>query len=180
MSSIVAFFGRLMLALMFLVAGVGKFSNLAGTDAMIQKVGMPAGLALPTAIFEVVGGLAIALGVFTRLFSILLAGFCLLTAILYHNNFGDPMQAAMFMKNVAIAGGFLVLFAQSHMVWSYDAMRERRRADIATRDADLRAAKAEGMVEGVKHVPVATRETHVVTPATVAVDPDTGERIVRD
>ncbi|WP_423141492.1 DoxX family protein [Parablastomonas sp. CN1-191] len=160
MSSIVAFFGRLMLALMFLVSGVGKFSNLAGTDAMIQKVGMPAGLGLPTAIFEVVAGLAIALGVFTRLFSILLAGFCLLTAILYHNNFADQMQAAMFMKNVAIAGGFLVLFAQSHQAWSYDAMRDRRRADLATRDADLRAAKAEGIVEGVRTVPGTTTVVH--------------------
>lgn len=156
MSSIVAFFGRLMLALIFLVSGVGKFANLAGTEAMIQKTGMPGGLALPTAIFEVVAGLAIALGVFTRLFSILLAGYCLLAAVLFHNNFTDQMQSAMFLKNVAIAGGFLVLFAQSHMVWSYDAMRERRRADLATRDADLRAAKAEGVVEGVKHVPAAT------------------------
>jgi putative oxidoreductase len=132
MSSIVAFFGRLMLALIFLVSGVGKFSNLAALDTMIQKSGMPAGLALPTAIFEVVGGLAIALGVMTRLFSILLAGFCLLTAILYHNNFADQMQAAMFLKNVAIAGGFLMLAANGPGALSVDA-RLRRRTGFAAR-----------------------------------------------
>ncbi len=161
MSAIAAFVGRILLALIFIVSGASKFTNLAGTDQMIQKVGMPGGLALPTAIFEVVAGLCIVLGIFTRLFSILLAGFCLVAALLFHNNFADPMQAANFMKNVAIAGGFLCLFAQSHMSWSYDAMRERRRADLAMRDADLRAAKAEGVVEGVK---VAPGSTTVVRP----------------
>jgi putative oxidoreductase len=160
MSAIAAFLGRLMLAAIFIVSGASKFTNLAATDAMIQKVGFPAGLALPAAIFEVVAGLCIALGLFTRLFSILLAGFCLLLAVLYHNDFTDPMQAGMFMKNVAIAGGFLCLFAQSHMSWSYDSMRERRKADLAVRDADLRAAKAEGVVQGARTVPPTTTVVH--------------------
>lgn len=162
MSAIAAFVGRILLALIFIVSGANKFANLAATDAMIQKVGFPGGLALPAAIFEVIAGLCIVLGIFTRLFSILLAGFCLLLALLFHNNFTDPMQAANFMKNVAIAGGFLCLFAQSHMAWSYDSMRERRKADLAMRDADLRAAKAEGMVEGTRVVPAPT--TTIVRP----------------
>ena len=107
MSSIAAFFGRLMLAAIFIVAGAGKLGDLAGTDQYIQSAGMPAGLALPAAIFEIVAGLAIALGVMTRFFSLLLAGFCLLTAVLFHKNFADQVQGIMFMKNVAIAGGFL-------------------------------------------------------------------------
>ena len=98
----------------------------------------------------------------TRLFSILLAGFCLLTAVLFHQNVTDPMQAAMAMKNVAIAGGLLCLFAHSQMRWSYDSMKLTRRAEIAERDgvtkaheADVRVAAAEARAEGLRSAPVA-------------------------
>lgn len=147
MTAIAAFAGRLLLASLFILAGFGKFQDLAGTDAYIQSVGMPAGLGLPAAIFEVGAGLAIALGVMTRFFSLLLAGFCLLTAVLFHNKFNDQIQMVMFLKNVALAGGFLCLFAQSHQSWSYDSMRQRRKADLAVHDAELRAARAEGRAE---------------------------------
>lgn len=149
MSAIAAFVGRILLALIFILAGISKLSDIAGTNAYIQSVGMPAGLGLPAGLFELIAGSAIAFGFMTRLFSILLAGFCLLTAVLFHANFTDPIQMAMFLKNVAIAGGLLCLFAQSQMRWSYDAMRERRGLERSTRDADLRAAKAEGVVAGV-------------------------------
>ncbi len=158
MSAIVAFVGRVMMAALFIMAGLGKLGDIAGTDAYIQSVGMPAGLGLPAAVFEIVAGLAIALGIFTRFFALLLAGFCLITAVLFHNNFTDKMQAANFLKNVALAGGFLILFAQRHMAWSYDTMRERRAADTATRAAELRAERAEGRVEGVREVRSPTNE----------------------
>lgn len=154
MSAIAAFIGRILLALIFIVSGAFKLTNLANTEQMIQSVHFPPGLALPAAIFEIVAGLCIVFGIFTRLFSILLAGFCILLAVLFHNNFSDPVQGpvqfAMFMKNFAIAGGFLCLFAQSHLAWSYDSLRERRKADLAMREADLRAAKAQGLVEGAR------------------------------
>jgi putative oxidoreductase len=128
---------------------------------MIVKAGLPAGLAIPAGIFELVAGLAIALGFMTRFFSILLAGFCILTAVLFHQNVTDPMQAAMALKNLAIAGGFLCLFAHSHMRWSYDSMRLTRRAEIAERDgaskvheAELRTAAAEARAEGLRTAPV--------------------------
>ena len=119
---------------------------------------MPANLGLPAAIFEIVAGLAIALGIFTRFFAMLLAGFCLVTAVLFHQNFADPMQAANFLKNVALAGGFLILFAQRQMAWSYDTMRERRTADRALRDSELRAVRVEGRLEGARDVRVPTNE----------------------
>ena len=158
MSAIVAFVGRVMMAALFIMAGLGKLGDIAGTDAYIQSVGMPAGLGLPAAVFEIVAGLAIALGIFTRFFALLLAGFCLITAVLFHNNFADKMQAASFLKNVALAGGFLILFAQRHMAWSYDTMRERRTAETATRAAELRAERAEGRVEGARDIRTPTNE----------------------
>lgn len=68
MSAIAAFVGRVMLAALFILAGISKLGALPATDSYIQSVGMPAGLALPTAVFEIAAGLAIALGIFTRFF----------------------------------------------------------------------------------------------------------------
>ncbi len=158
MSAIVAFVGRVMMAALFVLAGINKLGALAATDSYFQSLGLPANFALPAAVFEIAAGLAIALGIFTRLFALLLAGFCLVTAVLAHNNFADPAQAANFLKNVALAGGFLVLFAQRHMSWSYDTMRERRKADSAVRAAELRAERAEGRVEGARDVRIPNNE----------------------
>ena len=158
MSAIIAFVGRVMMAALFVLAGINKLGALTTTDGYIQSLGLPAGLALPAAVFEIAAGLAIALGIFTRFFALLLAGFCLATAAFAHSNFADPAQAANFLKNVALAGGFLVLFAQSHMVWSYDTMRERRKADLAVREAELRAERAEGRLEGARDTRTTTNE----------------------
>ena len=162
MNMISAAIGRILLALIFIVSGASKLFDTAATEAMITGAGFPAGLAIPTGAFELIAGLAVALGFMTRLFAILLAGFSLLTAVLFHNQVTDPIQAAMALKNVAIAGGFLCLFAHSQMRWSYDSMRLTRRAEIAERDsavkvheADLRATAAEARAEGLRTAPVA-------------------------
>lgn len=161
MNVIAALIGRIMLSLIFIVSGATKLFNPAATEAMIVKAGLPPGLAIPAGIFELVAGLAIALGFMTRLVSMMLAGFCLVTALFFHHDFTDPMQAANAMKNVAIAGGFLCLFAHSQMRWSYDSMRLTRRAEIAERDsaakiheAELRATAAEARADGLRTAPV--------------------------
>lgn len=151
MATVLGFLGRLLLALLFIVSGLNKFADIGGTQAMLAGVGLPVMFAWPTAIFEVVAGLALVFGAATRLFALLLAGFCLATAFFFHIDFTDPMQATLLLKNVAIAGGLLCLCGLDTMRWSYDAMRDRRRADLAARDADarrhdaeLRTARAEG------------------------------------
>jgi len=166
MSHIAAFIGRIMIAILFVYSGFGKLLDLAGTDSMIVGAGLPSGLALPAAIFEILAGLALGLGFMTRFAAILLAAFTLLAALFFHNQLSDPMQQVMALKNIAIAGGLLGVFAHSQMRWSYDSMRLERRAEIAERDArsavhdaELRAAKAEGRADA----PVAG--TTVVTPA---------------
>jgi putative oxidoreductase len=151
MTTLLAFIGRLMIALLFIVSGANKLFDLAGTQGMLGSVGLPANFALPTGIFELVAGLALVFGFLTRLVAVLLAAFCLLTAFFFHNNFVDPTQAAMLLKNIAIAGGLLCLCALDTVRWSYDAMRERRLAEQAAvkaehrvHDAEMRAARAEG------------------------------------
>lgn len=143
MSALAAFIGRLMLAALFVLAGIPKIIDPSGAATMLQSVGLPASLGMPSGIFEVVAGLLLALGFMTRLVSILLAGFTLLTTMFFHNQFGDPLQAAMALKNVAIAGGLLVVFAYGQMRWSYDHMRTTRKGEVAAAKAEARAHEAE-------------------------------------
>lgn len=157
MTTLLAFVGRLMLALLFLVSGANKLMDISGTDAMIRSAGLPGGLALLTGLFEVIGGLALVFGVATRVFAVLLAGFSLAAAFFFHNNLADPTQAAMLLKNIAIAGGLLSLTALDSIRWSFDAMRARRRAELATvdaehraHDAEVRAARAEGQAAATR------------------------------
>ena len=154
MSAIAAFLGRLMLAALFVLSGIPKIIDPSGTAQMLTSANLPGSLAMPTGIFEVVAGILLALGVMSRLVSLLLAGFTLLTVFFFHNQFGDPMQAAQALKNIAIAGGLLVVFAYGHMRWSYDHMRASRRGEIAAHDADVRAHEAElraARAEGAAH-----------------------------
>src|SRR3546814_18554276 len=109
---------------------------------MIAAAGLPAGLAIPTGLFELLAGACLALGVATRLWSILLAVFVLLTILFFHREFVDPMQATMAMKNLAIAGGLLCLFGYGNTRWSYDALRQPRRDELPRHDAERRAAEA--------------------------------------
>jgi putative oxidoreductase len=134
-SGLFAFVGRVMLALIFIISGAQKLGDIAGTGQYMAGVGLPAAFALPAALFELIGGLAIALGFVTRLLGLIFAGFCLLTALLFHRDFADPMQATSALKNIAMAGGFLCLFAYDQKSWSFDAYRARRRDAAAARNA---------------------------------------------
>jgi len=150
MTALLAFIGRLMIALLFIISGVNKLVDPVAAQMMLSGVGLPGSFAMPTGVFEVVAGLALVFGVLTRFFAALLAVFCLISAFFFHNNFVDPSQAAMLLKNVAIAGGLLCLCAVNTMRWSYDAMREQRQVERAEREAVLRAAHAEGRLEGLE------------------------------
>ena len=143
MSMIAVFIGRLFISLIFIVSGINKLIHVNDTTAAISAVGLPGALAIPTGLFELIAGVCIALGIAVRLWSVLLAGFVLATILFFHREFTDPMQAMAAMKNLAIAGGLLSLFGYGHTRWSYDALRQRRRDEIATRDAQLRATEAE-------------------------------------
>lgn len=156
MSMIAVFIGRLFISLIFIVSGINKLIHVNDTNAMITATGLPADLAIPVGLFELIAGVCIALGIAVRLWSVLLAGFVLATILFFHREFTDPVQAMAAMKNLAIAGGLLALFGYGHTRWSYDALRQRRRDELATHkaqqqaaEAELRAARAEGRAEAV-------------------------------
>ena len=112
--------GRFFISLIFVVSGLGKIAAWSGTQAYMESAGVP-GILLPAVVaLEVLGGLAVMLGWKTRIAAFLLAGFSLLSGILFHADFGDQMQSIMFMKNLALAGGFLVLVSQGAGPFSLD------------------------------------------------------------
>ena len=103
--------GRVLLSVLFLLSGLGKVGAYAGTSAYMSSLGVPGAL-LPLVIAtEVLGALATIVGWKTRVTAFLLAGYSLLTAVIFHSNFGDQIQMIMFFKNLSIAGGFLLLMA---------------------------------------------------------------------
>ena len=112
--------GRVLIAMIFVMAGFGKITDYAGTQGYMEMMGVPA-LLLPLVIItEIGGGLAIILGWQTRLVAIALAGFSLISAVIFHADFGDQTQMIMFLKNVSIAGGFLFLVANGAGAYSLD------------------------------------------------------------
>lgn len=146
MSMIAAILGRIMLSVIFILAGLNKLMNSAGTAQYIESAsGLPGSLAIPTGAFELVLGLCLAVGFMTRIVSVLLACFCLLTIFFFHNQFGDQTQLTMALKNLAMAGGLLMVFAYGQMRGSFDHMRAKSK----TQQAELKAARAEGKAEGL-------------------------------
>jgi putative oxidoreductase len=112
--------GRILLAVLFLLAGLSKLGAYSATAAYMASAGIPGAL-LPLVIAtEVLGSLAIILGWKTRVVATLLAGFSLLTALTFHTNFADQTQMIMFLKNVSITGGFLLLIANGAGRYSLD------------------------------------------------------------
>jgi putative oxidoreductase len=118
--------GRLLLASLFLLAGLGKLGAYSATAAYMSSVGVPGALLPAVIATEVLGALAIIVGWKTRVVAALLAGFSLLTALTFHNNFADQTQMVMFLKNVSIAGGFLLLIAHGAGPLSLDRRFTRR------------------------------------------------------
>jgi putative oxidoreductase len=112
--------GRTLLASLFVISGLGKLAAYAGTAGYMESVGVPGAL-LPLVIaLEVLGGLAIVAGYRTRIVASLLTVFSIASAVLFHSNLGDQIQQIMFLKNIAIAGGFITLAARGPGGWSVD------------------------------------------------------------
>ncbi|MFT4171723.1 MAG: DoxX family protein [Rhodocyclaceae bacterium] len=122
---IVSLLGRIGLALIFIVSGWGKLMHPEGAAGYMQAMNVPTLLLWPTIALELLGGIALVIGVQTRILGWLFALFCVLSAVLFHANFGDQGQQVNFMKNIAMAGGFLILAANGAGALSWDARRAR-------------------------------------------------------
>ena len=122
--------GRVLLALMFVMAGLSKLGNIAGTAGYIANAGLPlaTALAVLTGVFEVVAGLALVVGFKARWAALALGLFTLLASVLFHKFWAVPeaqqyVQQLMFMKNLAVAGGMFMVAAFGAGAMSIDACR---------------------------------------------------------
>lgn len=114
--------GRILISVLFLSAGLSKLgAGYEGTAQYMAVMGIPTAL-LPLVIAtEILGAIAIIVGFQTRIIAFLLAGFSILSALFFHLDFTDQIQSILFMKNIAIAGGFLVLMSHGAKRFSIDA-----------------------------------------------------------
>lgn len=113
---------RIFLGQIFLLAGINKISAYEGTQGYMESMGVPGELLFLVIILEIVGGLAIILGWQVRWSSWALAAFTIVAGLIFHGNFADQMQSILFMKNVAIAGGFLALATAGAGAYSVEAL----------------------------------------------------------
>jgi putative oxidoreductase len=129
--------GRALMALIFLVSGIGKLSAVVATQGYMEAFGVPGVLVWPAAVWEIVSGVLLLIGLWTRPLSLALAGWCLLTAFIFHMKWTDPMQMINFLKNVTMAGGFLLVAKSGAPGFSVDGLRALRRSTHRYEDASV-------------------------------------------
>ncbi len=109
MTKIFDLIARISISILFLLNGIFKINNYEGTVSWMESFGLPGILIFPAIILEIVGPILIIIGYQTRIAAAALSLFCIATAIIFHNDFSDQMQLTAFLKNIALAGGFLFL-----------------------------------------------------------------------
>ena len=119
--------GRALMSAIFIMAGTSKLGAYGATQGYMESMGIPGALLPLVIMLELGGGLAVLLGWQVRISAVLLSGFCVLSGLIFHADFGDQMQSILFMKNMAMAGGFLLLVAGGAGDWSLDGRRLSRR-----------------------------------------------------
>ncbi len=118
-----ALLARVLMAVIFIIAGLGKLGDVQGFAGYMASGGVPTFLAWPVILFEILGGLALLLGFQTFIVALALAGFSLLSGLLYHFVPADQMQMTIFFKNVAMAGGYIAIALLGAGPLSIDAKR---------------------------------------------------------
>jgi putative oxidoreductase len=112
--------GRLLISLMFLMSGLNKIGNYSNTSGWMESMGVSSSF-LPLVItLEILAAVAIIIGWKTKIAAFLLGGFCIISGIIFHSDFSNQLEIIMFMKNIAIAGGFLFLVVNGPGNFSMD------------------------------------------------------------
>ena len=112
--------GRILISILFLLNGVYKIKNYNGTVDWIEGFGLPGILIIPAIVLEIIAPLFIIFGYKVKISSGLLSLFCIATAFIFHNDLTDQTQLTSFLKNIALAGGFLFLMINGAKDFSLD------------------------------------------------------------
>ena len=119
--------GRILMSAIFILAGFMKLTTAAATQDMFAKMGlpMPMVVCIVSVVIELIGGLAILLGLWTKPVAIIMGLWCIVTALVAHTHFADQNMMIHFMKNLAMAGGFTYIAVFGAGAWSIDSWRAR-------------------------------------------------------
>ncbi|MBN2905244.1 MAG: DoxX family protein [Rhodobacteraceae bacterium] len=128
----VGLLARSLMATLFLLASLSNALDLAGFGSKLAGEGTSAMLAGPVFYLQLFGGLALVLGLWTRPFALALSAFCLASAMIAYSDLATPTDMVMLLKNIALTGGFLVLFLHGPGPWSIDARIANPRPRPAT------------------------------------------------
>tara|TARA_B100001109_G_scaffold102508_1_gene83612 strand:+ start:10 stop:393 length:384 start_codon:yes stop_codon:yes gene_type:complete len=109
MTKILDLIARVFISGIFLLSAFNKIGNYEGTLGWMGSFGLPGFLLAPAILLEIIAPILIIIGYQTKIAAGALSLFCIATAIIFHNDFSDQMQLIAFMKNIALAGGFLFL-----------------------------------------------------------------------
>ena len=124
---IVEVFGRILLSTLFLVEGVRKFFFQEETIMYMEDYGVPEILFFPSLSLEIVFPILLIVGYKTRFSASIMALFTLTVALIFHTNFENQMESIMFLKDIAIAGGFLIIAANEPKICSIDYFLKSKR-----------------------------------------------------
>ena len=117
---IIELVGRIFLSALFLIEGVGKLFTQEQVITYMEDYGVPGMLFIPAVVVEILFPLLLIVGYKTRLAALVMALFTLTVAIIFHTDFSDGMQLISFLKNLAIAGGFMIIIAYGSNKFSID------------------------------------------------------------
>ena len=117
---IVEILGRILLSAIFLINGIGKIFNYEGTIQYMENFDVPAYLIIPAIIVEILFPILLIIGYYTKFSALVLSLFTLVLAVIFHTDFSNQMQLMSFLKNIAIAGGFLIIFVYGPGKYSLD------------------------------------------------------------
>ena len=120
MTNIIDLVGRIFISILFFINGIFKINNYEGTIEWMDSYGLPGIMIIPAIIIEIIGPILIVIGYKTKIAASFLFLFCILTAFIFHNDFNDQIQLTAFLKNIALAGGFLFLIANGAKGYSLD------------------------------------------------------------
>ena len=108
---IIEFFGRVFLSALFLIEGLGKISMKEDVIMYMENYGVPGTLFFPAIILEILFPLILIAGYKTKWVALIMALFTFVVAIIFHTDFSDGMQLMLFLKDIAIAGGFMIIIS---------------------------------------------------------------------
>ena len=117
---IVEILGRILLSVIFLINGIGKIFNYEGTIQYMENFDVPGYLIIPAIIVEILFPILLIIGYYTKFSALVLSLFTLVLAVIFHTDFSNQMQLMSFLKNIAIAGGFLIIFVYGPGKYSLD------------------------------------------------------------